>query len=116
MGLFIAVIAFVFVISLSCARTYRRRRSYVRSIQTNAIVGSDPSTGTVVVANSNVQVLGSGDQNGLQFSEQGKNLSPFCKFSIIISVFSYYFITVNFEIFNLSFLSRSKVSLPLMQS
>ena len=98
MGLFIAVIAFVFVISLSCARVYRRRRSFVRSIQTNAIVGSDSSTGTIVVANSNVQVLNSSDQNRLQFSEQGKNLSPFCKFSIIISIFSYYSFTVNFGI------------------
>ena len=96
MGLFIAVIAFIFVVSLSCARVYRRRRSFVRHQQAHVIVGSDPSTGTTVVANTNVQVSGGSDQNGLFLSDEGKEaLSPFCKYSIIDFPLTYNGISVN---------------------
>ena len=79
MGVFIGVIAFVLVISLSCARVYRRSRIFGRQQQQGAImVGNDPTTGTVVVnSNVNSNVNGGTDQVGLLGKDA--SLSPFCK-------------------------------------
>ena len=75
MGVFIATIAFIFVMSVACARGYRRRCVFSSRQGANVMVASDPTTGAIIVANSN-----SVDDADDQFS---KNPSPFCKYCIV---------------------------------
>ena len=79
MGLLITIVVFVFVVSLFSARIYWRRRQFARRQPGNMFIGSDSSTETTVVANSNVQVGDRVDQNRSFILEEAKDLSPFCK-------------------------------------
>ena len=80
--LFIAIMFFLFTISLLSARFYRRRLIFSRRKRENVMVRSHPPTGAIIVANSSTV-----DDADDQFS---KNPSPFCKYCILfLMVLSY---------------------------
>lgn len=69
-GLIIAIITVVFILSLLCAGFYQKRYKFIRHSQANAFENSDTSTvTTAAVANSNVIVNVSSDQIGLSLSD-----------------------------------------------